>query len=595
MSMSNNHKTSVAKQAAPPLQLPDIEHRKLTVAPHLTNSVLRSVGACVYDWDIATDFMFWSEGAADLLKVPNSELLASNRAFNGLLLASNTRNRETEIKSTLGKGSGGGVPYRIHYALSGAKTGAGEDVWVEDSGAWYGDSNGIPVRAQGLVRIINERRSFEEQFDCLAPFDPLTGLYNRSYLNTYLDDLLSQLKQSGDSAAFMVVGIDHFELINSVYGYEAGDAVIVEMSKRLTCDLRKSDVIGRFSGAQLGVVLHECDERSLLIAGHRIRNLLRNQLVETDVGPIAISTAIGGVVIPENADTARLTFDGAHNALLESRRERDSSIISYRIDPVRVAQQKKSVAMAEQIISALNEGRIHLAFQPIVDATTHEIEFFEALIRLESDKGAVIAAGEFIEIAQELGLIRLVDHHALDLVIETLVDNPDARLSFNVSNETACDPEWLSKLALAAKSHDTLASRLVVEITESHAVESLAESSRFISSLHDLGFRVALDDFGAGYTSFKNLKELDFDLIKIDGHFARKLDENPENAGFIKALVDLAKLTNAKTIIEWVEDSASAEKFRQWGLDYLQGYKFGKPQRHPDWPQKSPITAPNIN
>ena len=588
MSISSKRNISVTP---PSLSLPDIENRKLTVAPHLTNSVLRSVGGCVYDWDIQTDFMFWSEGAADLLKVADPELLASNHAFNGLLLASNTRNRATEIKSSSSRNNGSGVPYRIHYALSGAKTGAGEDVWVEDSGCWYGDANGKPVRAQGLVRIINEHRSLGERVDCLAPFDPLTGLYNRSYLNTYLDDLLGQLKHSGDSAAFMVVGIDHFELINSVYGYEAGDAVIVEMAKRLTSDLRKSDIIGRFSGAQLGVVLHETDERKLLLTGYRIRNLLRNQLVETDVGPIAISTAIGGVVIPDNADTSRLAFDGAHNALLESRRERDSSIISYRTDPERIARQKKSVAMAEQIISALKESRIHLAFQPIVDATTHNIEFYEALIRLESDEGSVIAAGEFIDIAQELGLIRLVDHHALDLVLEILINNPDARLSFNVSNETACDPEWLSKLASAAKSHPNLAARLIVEITESHAVESLAESSRFISSLHDLGFRVALDDFGAGYTSFKNLKELDFDLIKIDGHFALKLDENPENAGFIKALVDLAKLTNAKTVIEWVEDTASADNFRNWGLDYLQGYKFGKPQRHPNW---SAVSCDNI-
>ena len=225
-----------------------------------------------------------------------------------------------------------------------------------------------------------------------------------------------------------------------------------------------------------------------------------------------------------------------------------------------------------------------MAYQPVVDSKTHEIEFFEALIRLESEDGSVLEAGNFVSVAEYLGLIRLVDHYALDLAIETLRKYPTAKLSLNVSNETAGDPEWLSKLAIAALGQPDIPPRLIVEITESHAAESLAEASRFVRSLHDLGFKVALDDFGAGFTSFRNLKDLPFDIIKVDGMFAVDMDDNPQNRGFISALVGLAKLFDAKTVVEWVEDTHSADQLRDWGVDYLQGYNFGKPRKEPQWP-----------
>ena len=558
--------------------------RRTTVPSERARDVMLSVGECVYTWDIKSDAIEWSEGAAELFCLRDDSRITSGRSFNSLLLSTTATSREDAIRSAEDVDHGKGVPFHLQYALSGSEIGTASDIWLEDSGCWFADDDGNPERAQGVVRIINERRSLEERLDRMSRFDPLTGLYNRSHLNTCLEQVFEQVLQSRESAAFMLIGVDHFDLINSVYGYEAGDAVIVEIAERLKANLRKVDTIGRFSGARLGIILDECDERSMLVAGHRVLNLLRDELVETDRGPIAISAAVGGVVIPQHASNPRLAFNGAHQALLESRRERDASVISYRPDPAREDAQRKSVAMAQKIVSALKQERIHLAYQPVVDAVTHEVVFFEALLRLESEEGLLLTAGDFVDVAQSLGLIRLVDHHALDLALETLRQYPLAKLSLNVSNETACDPEWLSKIAIAAFADPDIVPRLIVEITESHAAESLAEANRFIDSLHDLGFQVALDDFGAGFTSFRNLKTLSFDIIKIDGYFARDLEANPNNQAFIKSLVDLASLFDAKTVVEWVEDNEAADFLRDCGVHYLQGYKFGKPLREPQWP-----------
>lgn len=557
--------------------------RRLAHRGDMAGAVLKAIGDCVYEWDIASDQIYWSEDAAKVLDVADADTLANGRSFRSLLLSTAVTSRDEVIFSGTLQDDGTGVPYRIRYALDGNHLHARDDIWIEDTGCFYRNSEGQPVRAHGIMRVINERRSLEERLDSLARFDALTGLYNRNHITSLLDDIFTALPNGGDPAGFLLIAIEHFDLVNSVYGYEAGDAVMVEVANRLKTNLRSVDAIGRFSGARLAIVLEDCDERSLLVAAHRIINLFRDEVVETSAGPIAVSLALGGVLLPDHASTPKQTFANAMTALSEARRERDSAVVVFHHDPERDRSHRNSILLAERILHALKNGQIHLVFQPVVEADSKNIAFHEALVRLEEESGTVMAAGDFVSVAQSLGLIRLVDHHALDLALETLIAHREARLSLNVSNETACDPEWISKLAVAANANPDITSRLIVEITESHIVESLSESRRFIQTLHDLGFQVALDDFGAGFTSFRNLKELDFDIIKVDGYFARGLEHSPENRSFINALVGLAGLFNARTVVEWIEDDLSAAEMLKGGVDYLQGYRFGKPERHPDW------------
>ena len=515
----------------------------------------------------------------------NELRIANNRAFSALLLPTTDRSRSDAVMSSKEQDDGTGVPFRIQYALAKSEIGTPSDVWVEDSGRWFAGPDGTPVKAHGVVRVINERRKMEERLDRLSKYDPLTGLFNRSHMNVCLEKMFEEIARTGEQAAFMVVGLEHFDLINSVYGYESGDEVITEIAKRLGENLRDQDIVGRFSGAKIGIILPECGDRDMLIAGYRILNLLRKNVVHTQKGPVAISVSIGGVVMPHQAQNSKQVFVAAQQALLESRHSRDAAIVSYCHDPAKDAQRLKDARTAERIVTALKEGHIHLAFQPVVYAGTGKTAFHEALVRLHSPDGEIMEAGNFVAIAQRLGLIRLVDHHALDLALETLTKCPTARFSLNVSNDTACDPEWLSKLANHVQLDKGLAERLIIEITESHAAESLEEAKRFIDSVKDLGCKVALDDFGAGFTSFRNLKSLPFDIIKIDGQFMDNLENSLENQSFIKALVGLAKLYDAETVVEWVEDENSVQLLDDWGVTYLQGFAFGRPQRKLPWPQ----------
>lgn len=553
----------------------------------LANAVLHSVGEAVYEWDVLADRMIWSDGAADLLCIPDPALLKVNRHFNSLLLPQSTTTRDSTLAQAARSVDPNGTPFCIQYGLSGETLGTGSDIWIEEQGRWFGDETGQPIHAHGVVRLINERRQSEERLHHLSRFDPLTGLFNRSHLNACLEQVFKNQKQSGKNACFMVVGLEHFDLINSVYGYDAGDEVITEIAKRLNENLRDNDIVGRFSGAKIGIILPECNEHDMLVAGYRVLNLLRENVIVTAKGPIAISVSVGGVCMPQQARTSREVFVAAQQALLESRRARDAAIVVYQYDAEKARRQLHDAQTAERIVTALKQGHIHLAFQPIVDAKTNEVAFHEALLRLHTPDGMRMDAGDFVSIAQRLGLIRLVDYHALDLAIDVLRRAPKARFSLNVSNETACDPEWLSKLASAIYANPSIPGRLIVEITESHAAESLDEARRFITSIRDLGLEVALDDFGAGFTSFRNLKELSFDIIKVDGQFMDNVAQSRENQSFIKALVGLSHLFDAKVVVEWVEDEASSALLRDWNVDYLQGYWLGKPSRDLPWPAEA--------
>ncbi|MEL6967064.1 MAG: GGDEF and EAL domain-containing protein [Pseudomonadota bacterium] len=549
--------------------------------------ILNSVGECMYEWDIASDTIHWSEGAKGLLCVADDAQIASGRRFSELLLPTTTETRENTVFSSAANDEGSGVPYRIQYALSSEKLHTASDIWLEDSGRWFSDSEGKKVRAHGVLRIINERRAVEERMDRLSRYDPLTGLFNRSHLNVCLEKQLEAVKQSGEAASFIVVGLEHFDLINSVYGYDSGDAVIREVAKKLKDNLRDEDIIGRFTGAKIGIILPSAGERDLLVAGHRVLDLLRKNVVQTEKGPIAVSICVGGVAMPKHARNLREVFMAAHQALRESRRGRTASIVAYRPDPQKEQRRFEAAHMAEKIITALKEGRVKLAWQPVVDAKTAEVMFHEALVRLHTEDGEALRAGDFVQVAQSLGLIRLVDHYALDIALQVLVDYPDARLSLNVTYETASDPEWLAKLAVATSRTEGLAQRLIIEITESYAAESLDEARRFILSVKELGCKVALDDFGAGFTSFRNLKSLPFDIIKIDGQFAHNISDSAENNAFISALVGIADLFGVKTVVEWVEDAQTAEALRHIGVDYLQGFVFGQPVLELPWAKSS--------
>jgi EAL domain-containing protein (putative c-di-GMP-specific phosphodiesterase class I) len=197
--------------------------------------------------------------------------------------------------------------------------------------------------------------------------------------------------------------------------------------------------------------------------------------------------------------------------------------------------------------------------------------------------GTVVSASHFIPAAEQLGLVHLVDRRALEMTVDVLKANPAISLAVNVSGTTAGDPSWLQSFVNHVRANQAVAGRMIVELTETAALQDFEESARFISGLRGLGCQIAIDDFGAGYTSFRNLQMLCVDMVKIDGTYIRGLSASPDNQIFVRTLVDLARNFQLETVAEWVGSDADADLLEQFGVDYFQGFHIGEPQLEPEW------------
>ncbi|MBM3486962.1 MAG: EAL domain-containing protein [Alphaproteobacteria bacterium] len=270
-------------------------------------------------------------------------------------------------------------------------------------------------------------------------------------------------------------------------------------------------------------------------------------------------------------------------ALQKAKSQGRNCFTEYACSEDEVQGRRENMVVVEQVQRALRENRLAFAFQPVVDARDGRPIYHECLIRMIQPDGEVVAAARFMPAVEELGIVRHLDRRVLDLAVRELADYPEAHLTINVSGLTATDLGWRRNAVALLRNNPKIATRLIVEITETAGLEDIEESCRFVATLRDLGCRVALDDFGAGYTSFRHLKMLAVDMVKIDGSFVRDIAKNPDNRVFVRTLLDLARNFNLDTVAECVETAEDARILAGEGVQLLQGYYFGRPSLERPW------------
>jgi diguanylate cyclase (GGDEF)-like protein len=537
--------------------------------------VLSSLGEVTYQWSLPDDAIAWGGDVEGVLGIPVAAI-PTGRSFAAYNDSANVASRHDAVFGTALADRGAGVPFQIEYGLrpQGAE---GRLLWVEESGRWYGDGRG-PQRAIGVIRVITDRHEREQRLAFRSSHDELTGYFNRARLLELLGEAIASAHRFQASTAFLVLGIDNYRLINDAYGYDVADDVLAAVARRVASKLRGGDALGRFSGNKLAVILEGGDDRTIRAAAERFLSVVRDEVITTEHGSIAVTASIGGVVMPRNARTVPEAIARAEESLHAARQLGFGRFVTHTHAPDRHAERKANAALSTELVTALAENRIRLAFQPIVDIATRRPVLYEVLLRLTLPNGEIVPAGAFMPIAERLGFARLLDHRALALALETCRARPEIRLSLNVSPDTASEPTWLALLDKAAKTAPDVARRLTIEITESSAIRNLEEATQFVASLKALGCDVAFDDFGAGYTSFRNLRQLDIDIVKIDGAFVEAIGSNRDDQVFVRALVELARAFDLRTVAEKVGDEASVAILASLGVDLIQGSVVGSAQ-----------------
>ena len=560
-----------------------------------------SAGEAAYHWIVETDAVSWSANSADVLGCDIAEL-GSGRAFAQMLDADNFTSRFDTVMRSKARDEGAGVPFQIEYMFRPQGQVGKQAIWLEDCGRWFAGSDGRPAEVYGIVRRIDDRHRRDRHLSFLGNCDPLTGMMNRGRMAEALGEAINVAERNTLSCAFAVAAINNLAVVSDAYGFEIADEVIVAVGRRLRQVMRTGDALARYSGSKFGIILNHCSEEELRIAAERLLNVARESVIETARGPVWAMLSIGGVILPRHASEANTAMARAEEALTEAKKLPSDGFVLFRPSAQRVSERDLNARCATEIVACLKQNRFQLAYQPVIDARNGAVVMHEALLRMADFDGAMIAAAHLVPIAEKLGLVRLIDRNVMQLAIGVLLEYPQARLALNVSGITATDPRWHSQLIDMLAAHRAMAARLTVEFNEAAALADVTETARFTRALHEVGCGVAIDDFGASVSSFRSLKVLEPDFLKIDGSFSERLASNSDNQYFIRSLIEMAEKFGVKTIAEWVQTEEDADYLRQWGVDYLQGNLFGSASMVLPWgtsdgeaevsePEAMPISA----
>ena len=531
-----------------------------------------------YVWQHNPDHFSWEANAAEVFGIRSMNSMASRYNFELLIAPEHVLRRQQVFSTSYGEDLGKGVPYNIRYRFAPAGPRSRKCIWVEEEGRWWADASGAPVHARGRIRVIQTcDRATEEQGNFSSDYDELTGQLNRIRLTSALGAVIRRAEHSGKSSAFLIAAVSNLSIINDTFGFDVGDEVIASVAKVMSQKLRGGDSIGRYSSNKFGIVMNDCSPSAMRIAAERLIRAVSETTFKNISCPISATLAVGGVMIPDHAASVNDALSRSLEALNAARSRRLSSFVAHKPNVEKETLRQRNIFVAEEIRHALDEERMHLMLQPVVASDTRKPAFYECLIRMTKPDGALVSAGEFKEIAEQLGVSKQIDRRTVALAADILKSDPDIHLSLNVSGHTCADHDWLLDLYALLGNKRDLVSRLIVEITETAAINDLDQSIIFVDTLKEMGCRVAIDDFGAGYTSFKNLKHLPVDIVKIDGAFVRNLATDASDRLFLRTMVELARNFNMETVAEWVIDEDTAQIAAQTGVDYLQGFHLGRP------------------
>ncbi|HEY8949817.1 MAG TPA: GGDEF and EAL domain-containing protein [Rhizomicrobium sp.] len=529
----------------------------------------------VFDWTMADDRITW-DGAVDLFDGhANIDRLKRGDALRQWMGDAGRKQLALVLTDLSPQESTFEIEFEGASAMGSA--------WFEMRGIRMPGIHGHAERLSGMLRHVTDKKIEAQRLTYLATRDELTGFLNRTSLRTELARVIESAKAEERSCAYLVASVDRLAMINEAYGFGAADEVIVAVGERLSRSLRESDIIGRIAGNKLGIILGNCGEREIAFVTERLRGAVRSDVVATRTGTVAATISVGAVWLPSGAASSQEAMLRAEEALDRARANGRDGFHTYVKSPQRETARLRLMSIADDVVAALNDHRLVFAYQPIVSAKTREVKHHECLLRMKKLDGSVMGAGQFIPAAEQLGLVRLVDRHALEMTVAELHANPRASLAVNVSGTTTGDSAWLQSFANYLSANSQIANRIIIELTETAALNDFEEIARFVSNLREMGCRVAIDDFGAGYTSFRNLQMLHVDMVKIDGSYVKGLAQSRDNQIFVRTLVDLAKNFNLKTVAEWVGSDEEAEMLEGFGIDYFQGFHFGEPEFELKW------------
>jgi diguanylate cyclase (GGDEF)-like protein/PAS domain S-box-containing protein len=428
---------------------------------------------------------------------------------------------------------------------------------------------------------ITEQKQVEEHLFFQATHDELTGLTNRSEMQASLIKNMARAERYKEPFSLLLIDLDRFKIVNDNYGHSAGDKVLKVFADIAQDIARDSDLLARWGGEEFILLLTNTDAIRATHIAERLRAATEENPITVNAQDINVTVSIGVASFPDDGKSTEELISRADEALYEAKRN-GRNRIEY-------ANRRDSgiFSIGTQLQRALQENKLLPAYQPIVDLKTGDIRAEEALARIILGDDKITDAESFIQAASDLQLSHRVDHLITRKTIERcvrMVSQGDKRLHFiNISADLLRHPELMDNIIQFSHEacqncefSDKQLKPLVIEITEREFIGNVQSAREFLAPLLDIGLQIAIDDFGSGYSSFQYLADLPVSYLKIEGNLIKRMMREPKVKRIIHGIRDVARDLDLITIAEHIEDEHTADILREVGIDWGQGYLFGK-------------------
>ncbi len=418
------------------------------------------------------------------------------------------------------------------------------------------------------------------ELERIALYDPLTGLANRTLLIGRIDQAMALAGRGASAPAVLVLDLDGFKTINDSFGHAVGDLLLIEVGRRLRTVVRESDTVARLGGDEFALVVLDTTSEQVLAMAERIRTALQNPLHVT--GHACWVGASIGVCFAVRGQQADTLLRDADTAMYTAKSGSRGSVQIYRAAMHTAALSR--VHIAEELRSAISENQLRVLYQPIIDLQQGRVAGVEALVRWQHPKRGLLSPKDFISVAEEMGLITALDRWVLDSAVAQLavwcarmLDGTEFMLHVNVAPVELRSPRFANDMITCLARHGIDPTRLMLEVTETQLLGEDAQTLESFESLRHSGIGVAIDDFGAGYSSIGYIRRKFLDIVKIDRSLITGLDTDPQQHRVAAAILGIVDAFGLDAVAEGIETAAQAEQLRALGCRYGQGYHWCAP------------------
>ena len=547
--------------------------QQLLRAKERLDLALTSSNLALWDWDLATNKVYFNEGWSDLLGEAARE---STYTGDDVYRWNHPDDREVFKAALTNAMKGVSDGFECEYRVPNA---SGEWIWIHSRGkVTQRDGRGQALRMTGTSTNVSKRKQAEERAEYLATRDALTGLPNRVLLHDRLEQGIVNAARLKTGFGFMFIDLDRFKTINDSLGHDVGDELLKRVASRLTACVRASDTVARLGGDEFAVILENLgdddDEGAQAVAEKMIAAMAAPMLVNNQ--HLNTSCSIGISLYPADGNDSAALMKAADVAMYYAKEKGRNNYQFFGADMNARAQERLSIETFLRL--ALRRGELILHYQPRISVATGELVGAEALLRWQHPRRGLLAPGKFIDVAEDSGLIVPIGEWVLERACEQArawqaTVRPGLRLSVNLSVGQVLDGERLYAAVASAVSRSGIdPSTLELELTESLLMQNIEEKAALLNRLGQLGVGLAIDDFGTGYSSLSYLKQLPVDAIKIDSSFVRDIHSDPDDEAIIRAILAMAHSLRLSVVAEGVETEAQFKALKELGCDEYQGY-----------------------